>query len=67
MTEIVKIPRALISSFLMNVNKTINNTFPDNTTNIVNAISQMSQIKALIKDQDENHIKKNKFKQLNLL
>ena len=67
MKETIKIPRALLSSFLMNVDKSINHIFPENTSNIINAISQISQIKALIKDQDESNLKKNKFKQLNLL
>ena len=67
MKENIKLERSLLTAFLLNVDKVINGTFPSNEANILNALTQMKKIQSIIKEQDANDTKKNKFKQLNLL
>ena len=67
MKDIIKLERSLLTAFLLNVDRAINHTYPSNEANILNALVQMKKIQSVIKEQDANDIKKNKFKQLNLL
>ena len=67
MKKNIKIPRALLSSFLMNVDKALNSPYPSNKANVLNALVQIKKIQSIIKEQDADDNKKNKFKQLNLL
>lgn len=67
MNEFVKIERSLLASFLVNVNRIIQDTYPDNKMYVLNAISQLNEIKEIIHAQDEmKDGKKSKFKQINL-
>ena len=67
MKENIKLERSLLTSFLLNVSKAINDTYPSNKANILNALTQIKKIESIIKEQDADDTKKNKFKQLNLL
>lgn len=67
MKDVIKIERALLSSFLMNVVKVINLPYPENRSNVLNASQQIKEITDLIHEQDKKDSKKNKFKQLPLL
>ena len=67
MKENIKLERSLLTSFLLNVDKALNNTYPSNKANVLNALVQIKKIQSIIKEQDADDTKKNKFKQLNLL
>lgn len=67
MKEFIKIERSLIASFLMNVDKCINYTYPENKLSIVESLRQMEEIKKIIQEQDGDKVSNNKFKQIALL
>ena len=67
MVEIIKLQRSLIGSFLVNVEKVINFTYPENKDSVIETLRLLEKIKKEITEQDGEKERKQKFKQINLL
>lgn len=67
MTDVIKIERSLLASFLVDVTNCINKPVKETSLDVSNALNKIEMIQKVIEEQDSNSIKKNKFKQTSLL